>query len=82
MKQRFYIYRRGETIYLQDSRTGKQQSLETKDRNAAFRCADLDADAPFPTPGKETVAHLCPLVTQPRRRTGRRLFPSNRTQHP
>ena len=37
MKQRFYIYRRGETFYLQDSRTGKQQSLETKDRKAAVR---------------------------------------------
>jgi integrase len=41
MKQRFYIYRRGETFYLQDSRTGKQQSLETKDRNAASRLLEI-----------------------------------------
>jgi hypothetical protein len=41
MKQRFYIYRRGETYYLQDSRTGKQQSLETKDRNAALRLLEI-----------------------------------------
>jgi hypothetical protein len=41
MKQRFYIYRRGETFYLQDSRTGKQQSLETKDRKAAVRLLEI-----------------------------------------
>lgn len=41
MKQRFYLYRRGETFYLQDSRTGKQQSLETKDRNTALRLLEL-----------------------------------------
>jgi integrase len=41
MKQRFYIYRRGETYYLQDSRTGKQQSLETKDRKAALRLLEI-----------------------------------------
>jgi integrase len=41
MKQRFYIYRRGETFYLQDSRTGKQQSLETKDRKAAQRLLEI-----------------------------------------
>ena len=41
MKQRFYIYRRGETFYLQDSQTGKQQSLETKDRKAAVRLLEI-----------------------------------------
>ena len=41
MKQRFYIYRRGETFYLQDSRTGRQQSLETKDRKAALRLLEI-----------------------------------------
>jgi hypothetical protein len=41
MKQRFYIYRRGETFYLQDSRIGKQQSLETKDRKAAQRLLEI-----------------------------------------
>ncbi|HUD49738.1 MAG TPA: tyrosine-type recombinase/integrase [Candidatus Baltobacteraceae bacterium] len=41
MKQRFYLYRRGETFYLQDSRTGKQQSLETKDRKAALRLLEI-----------------------------------------
>jgi hypothetical protein len=41
MKQRFYIYRRGETFYLQDSRTGKQQSLETQDRKAAMRLLEI-----------------------------------------
>ena len=28
-------------FYLQDSRTGKQQSLETKDRNAALRLLEI-----------------------------------------
>jgi len=41
MKQRFYLYRRGETYYLQDGRTGKQQSLETKDRNTALRLLEI-----------------------------------------
>jgi integrase len=41
MKQRFYIYRRGETFYLQDARTGKQQSLGTKDRKAAWRLLEI-----------------------------------------
>lgn len=41
MKQRFYIYRRRDTFYLQDSRTGKQQSLETKDRNKALRLLEI-----------------------------------------
>jgi hypothetical protein len=41
MKQRFYLYRRGETYYLQDGRTGKQQSLETKDRNTALRLLEM-----------------------------------------
>jgi len=41
MKQRFYLYCRGGTYYLQDSRTGKQQSLETKDRNMAVRLLEI-----------------------------------------
>jgi integrase len=41
MKQRFYIYRRGETFYMQDSQTGKQQSLETKDRKVALRLLEV-----------------------------------------
>jgi hypothetical protein len=41
MKQRFYIYQRGDTFYLQDSRTGKQQSLNTKDRNEASRLLEI-----------------------------------------
>lgn len=41
MKQQFFIYRRGETYYLQESRTGKQQSLETKDRNTTLRLLEI-----------------------------------------
>ena len=35
MKQRFILYRRGETFYSEDTATGKQQSLRTKDENEA-----------------------------------------------
>jgi len=41
MKQRYYLYRRRGTFYVQDSRTGKQQSLETKDRNTALRLLEI-----------------------------------------
>ena len=41
MKQRFYIYQRRDMFYLQDSRTGKQQSLETKDRKTALRLLEI-----------------------------------------
>jgi hypothetical protein len=41
MKQRFYLYQRRGTFYLQDSRTGKQQSLETKDKRAAQRLLEV-----------------------------------------
>jgi hypothetical protein len=41
MKQRFYLYRRGQMFYVQDARTGKQQSLETKDRNTALRLLEI-----------------------------------------
>ncbi|MGA1697191.1 MAG: hypothetical protein ACO39V_09955 [Arenicellales bacterium] len=35
MKERFRMYRRGETYYAQCNRTGRQQSLKTKDKEAA-----------------------------------------------
>jgi hypothetical protein len=41
MKQRFYLYQRRGTFYLQDSRTGEQQSLETKDKRAAQRLLEV-----------------------------------------
>ena len=41
MKQRFYIFRRRGTFYLQDSRNGKQQSLDTRDRSTALRLLEV-----------------------------------------
>jgi integrase len=41
MKQRFYLFRRRGTYYLQDSRCGKQQSLGTQDRHLAARLLEL-----------------------------------------
>ena len=45
MKERFYLYRRRQTFYVQDSQTGKQQSLETKDRNVARRLLEIKRQA-------------------------------------
>jgi len=51
MKQRFYLFRRRGAFYLQDSRTGKQQSLATRDRPTALRLLEIKrqtvADAGF-----------------------------------
>ncbi|HEX3800519.1 MAG TPA: hypothetical protein VH413_17635 [Verrucomicrobiae bacterium] len=41
MKQRFYLYLRGEVYCIQDSRTGKQQSLKTKDEQVALRLLEV-----------------------------------------
>jgi integrase len=41
MKQRFYLFRRRGTYYLQDGRTGKQQSLGTSDRHEAARLLEI-----------------------------------------
>jgi hypothetical protein len=35
MKQRFFLYRRGEIFYCEDSTTGKQSTLRTKDESEA-----------------------------------------------
>ena len=41
MKQRFYLFRRCGTYYIQDDRTKKQQSLDTKDRSTAVRLLEI-----------------------------------------
>ena len=41
MKQRFYLFRRRGTFYLQDARTHKQSSLDTKDRSTALRLLEI-----------------------------------------
>jgi hypothetical protein len=48
MKQRFYLFRRCGTYYLQDARTKKQQSLDTKDRSTAMRLLEI---------GRQTDTH-------------------------
>ena len=37
MKNRFWLFKRNGVFYLQDSRTGKQESLGTREREAAER---------------------------------------------
>ncbi|MHC1763420.1 MAG: tyrosine-type recombinase/integrase [Verrucomicrobiia bacterium] len=41
MKQRFWLFKRGKTFYVQDSATGEQKSLGTKDRGEANRLLEL-----------------------------------------
>jgi hypothetical protein len=58
MKQRFYLFRRRGKFYLQDSRTGKQQSLETKDRPTELRLLELKRQTETDT-GFMHVAETC-----------------------
>jgi hypothetical protein len=37
MKQRFYLFKRGAVYYIQDRLTGRQQSLQTRNRAGAER---------------------------------------------
>ena len=63
MKQRFYLYRRGDRYYLQDSRTGKQQSLETKDRNEAQRLLEIKRQSAAHAAFNQIILKTC-LATQ------------------
>ena len=47
MKQRFYLYQRGDRYYIQDARTDKQQALGTTDRNTALRMLELKRQAAY-----------------------------------
>jgi hypothetical protein len=63
MKQRFYIYRRRDVYYLQDSRTGKQQSLETKDKNEALRLLEIKRQSTADISFNQIILKTC-LATQ------------------
>jgi hypothetical protein len=45
MKQRFYLFKRGPVYYLEDSVTGKQASLKTKDRREAVKLVNAKNEA-------------------------------------
>jgi integrase len=63
MRQRFYLYQRRGTYYLQDSRTGKQQSLETQDRTAAHRILELKRQTAADPGYNQFILKTC-LATQ------------------
>ena len=63
MRQRFYLYRRRGTYYLQDSRTGKQQSLETKDRATASRLLEIKRQTTADPAYNQFIRRAC-LATQ------------------
>lgn len=59
MKQRFYLFRRRGMYYLQDSRTNKQQSLETRDRNTAVRILELKRQTAGDPAYKQIMLKTC-----------------------
>lgn len=63
MRQRFYLYQRRGTYYLQDSRTGKQQSLETQDRTTAHRILELKRQTAADPGYNQFILKTC-LATQ------------------
>jgi hypothetical protein len=63
MKQQFYLYRRREVYYLQDARTGKQQSLETKDKNEALRLLEIKRQSAVDNSFNQIMLKTC-LATQ------------------
>ena len=71
MKQRFYLYRRREVYYLQDSRPGKQQSLETTEKNEALRLLEIKRQSSADNAFNQIVLKTC-LATQDPNLTKRR----------
>lgn len=63
MRQRFYLFRRRGTYYLQDSRSGKQQSLDTKDRSVAHRILELKRQTAADPGYNQFILRTC-LATQ------------------
>lgn len=56
---RFYLYQRGETYYMQDSRTGKQQSLETKNRHEAQRLLEIKRQTATDSAFNQIILKTC-----------------------
>ncbi len=63
MKQRFWLFKRGSTFYCQDSDTGEQKSLSTKDRVEALRLIDMKRQS-AETPGFSRFLLKACLATQ------------------
>ena len=63
MRQRFYLFRRRRTYYWQDSRSGKQQSLDTKDRRVAHRILELKRQTAADPGYNQFILRTC-LATQ------------------
>jgi integrase len=65
MKQRFYPYRRRGTFYLQDSRMGKQRSLETRDRKMALRILEIQRQTAADPAYNQFVLKTCLATRDP-----------------
>jgi integrase len=82
MKQRFYLYRRGETYCIQDSRTGKQQSLSTKDEQTALRLLEVKRQSTADVSFNQIMLKTCLAVqdSQLTRRTWETVMEQMQTQ--
>ena len=65
MKQRFYLYQRGDRFYIQDSRTGKQQSLETTDKQTALRLLEVKRQSTADVGFNQMMLKTCLTVQDP-----------------
>jgi integrase len=63
MRERFYIYRRRGIYYLQDSRSGKQQSLDTTEKKEALRLLEIKRQATESSTFNQIMLKTC-LTTQ------------------
>ncbi len=63
MKERFWLFKRGNVFYFQDSTTGKQHSLGTKDRNEAERLLEIKRQTTDNPSFNQLILKTC-LVTQ------------------
>jgi hypothetical protein len=63
MKERFWLFKRGNLFYFQDSGTGRQLSLGTKDRNEAERLLEIKRHASDNPSFNQLILRNC-LATQ------------------
>ncbi len=85
MKQRFYLYKRGDRYYMQDARTGKQQALGTTDKGTALRLLEVKRQSVADPAHNQFILKSC-LTTQdrfyrsaPGRRSWTRFKPTAKT---
>jgi integrase len=59
VKQRFWLFKRGKTFYVQDSVTGEQKSLGTKDRGEATRLLEIKRQSQADPAFRQLLLRAC-----------------------